>query len=156
MKRLGIALALALSACAAPPTPSTTATADSVRTFADRVARGVSERGPAAWRDYFADTSAFFMASEGQMVFPSGDSAARGIEALKQVIARIELRWGDSVRVDALAPGLAMMAASYQEIRVDQAGHRIEERGFFTGLAEHRAGRWRFRDAHWSVLAPSR
>ena len=82
-----------------------------VRTFAQGVARGVSERGPAAWRDSFADTSSFFMASEGRLVFPSGDSATRGIEGLKRVI------------------GLAMAAASY---------------------------RWRFRDAHWSVLAPPR
>jgi hypothetical protein len=62
VRRLGFTVALALGACAAPQTPSTTATADSVRTFAESVARGVSERGPAAWRDYFADTSAFFMA----------------------------------------------------------------------------------------------
>jgi hypothetical protein len=153
--RLGFTVALALSACASPRTPSTAATTDSVRTFAEAVARGVSERGPAAWRDYFADTSAFFMASEGLLVFPSGDSATRGIESLQRVTARIELSWGDTVRVDVLAPGLAMMAASYHEVRVDRGGHRIEERGFFTGLSEHRPGGWRFRDAHWSVLAPA-
>ncbi len=31
-------------------------------------------------------------------------------------------------------------------------GQRVEESGFFTGLAELRNGRWQFRDAHWSVI----
>jgi hypothetical protein len=29
------------------------------------------------------------------------------------------------------------------------------ENGFFTGLAELRNGRWQFRDAHWSIVAPA-
>jgi hypothetical protein len=154
-----IAAMVVSSACAAP-SPSAAFTAshaaaivDSVRAFADTIARGITRRGPGAWRDYFADTSAFFMADEGQLVFPSGDSATRGIEGLKQMIARIDLQWGDTVRVDPLAPGLAMMATTYHELRVDPKGNRVDERGYFTGLAEHRFGGWQFRDAHWSVLA---
>jgi len=124
MTRYPIALvaSLALTACTRPPTPSgialtrpqAAAIADSVRAFAATVARGVSDHGPTAWRGYFADTPEFFMASEGRLVFPTGDSATRGIEA----------------------------------------GRRIEENGYFTGLAQHRAAGWQFRDAHWSVLAP--
>jgi hypothetical protein len=130
------------------------AIADSVRAFADSVARGVTTRGPAAWRGYFADTAAFFMASEGQLVFPSSDSATKGINALEQVIARIELTWGGTVHVDPIAPGLAIMATTYHEVRVDRMGQIVDERGFLTGLVEHRGAGWQFRDAHWSVASP--
>jgi len=127
---------------------------DSVRAFADSVARGITTRGPVAWRDYLADDPAFFMASEGRLVFPNHEAASQTIEALRHQITEIQLRWGDSLRVDPLAPGLAVLAASYHETRVDTTGKRLEEDGFFTGLVEHRAGRWQLRDAHWSVVTP--
>ena len=127
---------------------------DSVRAFMQTVAREVTRDGPAAWRRQFADDAAFFMASEGRLVFSSAAAASKGIDELTHVIAHIELRWGGDVRVDPLAPGLAMVGASYTELRADTAGHRVDELGYFTGLAEHRAEGWRFRDAHWSVVGP--
>jgi ketosteroid isomerase-like protein len=133
---------------------SSAGVADSVRAFMETVAREVTRDGPAAWRRQFADDAAFFMAAEGRLVFPSAEAAANGIDELTRVIAHIELRWGNDVRVDPLGPGLAMVGASYTEVRADTAGHRVEEAGFFTGLAEHRAVGWRFRDAHWSVVGP--
>jgi len=73
-----------------------------------------------------------------------------GIRDLPRLIQRIELEWGDDLRVDPMAPNLAMMAASYHEVQVSPAGTRVDERGFFTGTAEYRDGRWQFRNAHWS------
>jgi len=128
--------------------------ADSVRAFMQTVAREVTRDGPAAWRHQFADDTAFFMASEGRLVFSSAAAAGKGIDGLTRVIAHIELRWGADVRVDLLGPGLAMVGASYTEMRADTAGHRVDEMGYFTGLAQHRAEGWRFRDAHWSVVGP--
>lgn len=133
---------------------SSTGVADSVRAFMATLAREVTRDGPAAWRRQFADDAAFFMASEGRLVFSSAAAAGTGIDELTRVIAHIELRWGGDVRVDALGPGLAMVGASYTEVRADTAGHRVDEMGYFTGLAEHRAEGWRFRDAHWSVVGP--
>ena len=133
---------------------SSVGVADSVRAFMETVAREVTRDGPAAWRRQFADDAAFFMAAEGRLVFPSAEAAAKGIDELTRVIAHIELRWGNEVRVDPLGAGLAMVGASYTEVRADTAGHRVDEAGFFTGLAEHRAVGWRFRDAHWSVVGP--
>jgi hypothetical protein len=131
------------------------AISDSVRAFAGIVAQGVSRAGPAAWREFFEDGPAFFMAAEGQLVFPTSDSATHAIRGLAQRMASIELRWGvEGVRVDPLGPGLAVMAAPYTEVRVDKAGRRVEEAGFFTGIAEHRDLGWQFRDAHWSVAGP--
>jgi hypothetical protein len=127
---------------------------DSVRAFAMAIATSVTREGPAAWRELFARSPAFFMAAEGRVVFPSRDAATHGIEALSRVIRHLELRWEDSVRVDPLAPGLAVLAAPYYEVRVDTAGKRVVEVGYFTGLAEHGVDGWRLRHAHWSVVSP--
>jgi len=69
------------------------------------------------------------------------------------IIAHIELRWGDTVRVDPLGAGLAVLATPWHEVRVDSARHTASESGFLTGVVEHRAEGWRFRDVHWSVVA---
>jgi hypothetical protein len=127
---------------------------DSVQRFAATVAQGITARGPVAWQDYFTTDSAFFMASEGHLVFPNRTAATQAINNLTHTVAHIELRWGDSLRVDPLAAGLAVMAAPYHETQIDNKGHHVEEDGFFTGVAEHRSTGWQFRNAHWSVVVP--
>jgi hypothetical protein len=123
-----------------------------VRQFAERVAAGVTERGPAAWRDYFADDKAFFMAAEGRLVFDSNDSAKRGISELERVIAHMELQWREPLRVQVLTESMAFVSAPYHETRVDRAGTTVQEEGYFTGLAALGPGGWRFLNAHWSVV----
>jgi hypothetical protein len=125
-----------------------------VRAFAAAVADDVTRRGPTAWRDHFADTPAFFMAAEGHLVFENSDAATRGIEQLPSSIAHIELSWGEPMLIDPLTSTLAMLGATYHEVQIDPAGHRVEENGYFTGLAELGPGGWKFRDAHWSVAGP--
>jgi hypothetical protein len=49
---------------------------------------------------------------------------------------------------------LALLAMPYSELPADAAGHRVAENGYFTGLAEHMAAGWRFRDAHWADSGP--
>jgi hypothetical protein len=156
---LSIALVGAVEACSTasgrPLTPlAEAAIRDSVRQFAATVATDISHDGPAAWRRHFATSASFFMASEGQLVFSSSDAATPVIQDRARTITHIELTWGDSVRVDPIAPGLAVLGASYHELRVDTAGQRVDERGYMTGLVEDRMGRWQFRDLHWSVVAP--
>lgn len=128
---------------------------EGVRHFVASVAQDVTREGPVAWSKEFADRPEFFMASEGKLVFANGQAAMQGIQDLPRVIKHIELRWGDDLRVDPLTPHLAMVATSWQEMRVDAEGHQVTESGYFTGLAEQRNGRWQFRDAHWSVVAPA-
>jgi hypothetical protein len=146
------------SAGAAPPSlsPATrAAVTDAVRQFAQDVAHDVTREGPAAWRRYFSPSPSFFMASDGQLVFSSAASAARGIDDLTRTIKSIELRWGDDLRVDPLTPDLAVLASSWAEIIIARDAGRVTARGFFTGVAERRDGRWKFRNAHWSVAAPA-
>jgi hypothetical protein len=130
------------------------AISDSVRAFTAAVAHAVTRDGPIAWRGQFADSPAFFMASDGRLVFSSSAAATHGIQELTHLIRHIDLQWGDSLRIDPVAPGLAVVAVPYHEVRVDTAGHRVEEAGFFTGLAQHGTLGWQFRNAHWSVLGP--
>ncbi|HEV2698594.1 MAG TPA: hypothetical protein VGU90_11425 [Terriglobales bacterium] len=127
---------------------------DSVRRFSVAVAQDVTQQGPVAWRKHFAGSPAFFMAVNGKLVFPSGQAAAAAIPDIAYQFKRIELRWGDDLRLDALTKNLCMVATSYTEVvelRPGIQGIHGTQSGYFTGLAENHNGQWQFRDAHWSA-----
>jgi hypothetical protein len=133
-------------------TPASDAAIDeSARTFMHTVAHDVTQEGPLAWLKFFDTGPGFFMAVNGQLAFPNAAAAKEGTENFARTINHIDLTWGNDLRVDPLTAELSVVAASWREIQVDKAGHRIEDAGYFTGLAEHRDGHWRFRDAHWSA-----
>lgn len=123
---------------------------NSVRQFMNSVEQDVTREGPVAWSHEFSDQPAFFMASDGVLVFPSGAAAAQGIQSLRQAIKNIELHWGEDLRVDALTPEFAVVGTSWQETR-EMQGRQVKDQGYFTGLVEQRNGKWQFRDAHWST-----
>ena len=150
------ALLLAVIASAGCDSHHGVSVEDGVRAFVNTVAHDITEEGPAAWRRHFADSPSFFMASEGHLVFPNSASATAAIQDLTRTIKHIELQWGSDLRFDPLTRDLAVVAASYREVRVNADGSRVQEAGFFTGTAEYRNGRWQFRNAHWSVAPPSR
>jgi hypothetical protein len=127
-----------------------------VRAFMRDIAYDVTKNGPAAWQKHFVEGPEFFMAANGSWVFQSGTTATTGLQDLATSLKQIILEWGGDLRVDPLAHDLAMVATPYHEIRVDNAGVRVEENGFFTGVAQYADGRWKFRDAHWSVPVPPR
>ena len=155
---------LALAGCGLGldvPTGSASSTASrkagveqEVRQFAAAVSRDITQQGPAAWEKHFEDSPAFFMASEGKLVFPNRQAARQAIGELTHTIQHIELSWGDDLRVDPLTPEFAVVATSWHEVQSDKEGRQTTENGFFTGLAERHNGRWQFRNAHWSVALP--
>jgi hypothetical protein len=161
---VGLLVALAAAGCGsqggaptdtyAPGAQPRSAEEDGVRAFVHAVATDVSREGPAAWRRAFADGPEFFMAANGQLVFADGPAAARGIEALTHTLPKIELRFGDDLRVDVLTSALALVGSSYSEVQTDAQGREHTDRGYFTGLAELREGHRRLRSAHWSSLPP--
>ncbi len=161
--RYGLVLVVApLLACRpAPAAPSldpghAAALRDSVRAFATNVATEVSQQGPAAWRRHFLDTTAFFMAVDGRLVFPNSAVAQQAIDELTRTISHIELRWGPDLRIDPLGPRRALLATSYHETRDDVQGHHVDEDGFFSGIVVHRGASWQLLNAHWSAVgAPS-
>jgi hypothetical protein len=124
---------------------------EGVRAFMQRVAVDVTRDGPLAWCKYLDTSPVFFMAVNGQMAFPNGAAAQGGTQKFAQTINHIQLKWGNDLRVDPLTAEIAVVAVSWREIQVDKAGHRIEETGYFTALAEYREEHWQLRDAHWSA-----
>lgn len=126
-----------------------------VRHFVATVARDVTHEGPRAWQKHLADDPAFFLATDGKVQFPNRQSAREGIESFARTFMQVQLNWGDDLRIDPLTGDLAQVATSWHEFLVDKDGHRMEESGFFTGLAERHNGQWQFRNAHWSVAAPT-
>jgi hypothetical protein len=122
-----------------------------VQKFMAAVARDVTAQGPQAWHKYLSHEHAFFMASNGQLVFESGEAAQQGIGALEQSIEHITLQWGQGLHVDPLSDSLAQVAVPFHETLVEKTGTRVSVDGYFTGLAEHNDTGWQFRSAHWSV-----
>jgi hypothetical protein len=129
---------------------------EGVQGFMQRVADDVTREGPLAWRKYLDRSPAFFMAVNGQMAFPNGAAAQEGTQKFAQTINHIELKWGNDLRVDPLTAELAVVAVSWSEVQLDTKGHRVDEAGYFTGLAEYREEHWQLRDAHWSSSVPTR
>lgn len=138
-----------------PPASADHATVEKeVRAFMQTVAHDVTQEGPSAWRKHFADSPSFFMAVNGQMTFPDIATATAAIQGLSTSVKKIDLHWGDDLRVDPLAANLAVVATSYHEVMVYSTGQHMDGPGFFTGVVEYSDGRWQFRDAHWSVAVP--
>jgi hypothetical protein len=125
-----------------------------VRSMMATIAGEVTHEGPIAWRRHFADVPAFFMVDDGQMAFPDSAAATKGIHDFAATIRSIRLEWGSDLRVDPLTRNFAVVAASYSELQEPLNGKPVQERGYFTGIAELRDGRWLLRDAHWSSVRP--
>ena len=117
--------------------------------MASAIARDVAADGPNAWLRYFVDGPEFFMANNGNLQFSSFEAAKAFLATFSAGIAHLELTWVD-IRVDPLAPGLAVMASRYREIITDTGGHVRKFDGYFTGLAVETDTGWKLRDAHWS------
>jgi hypothetical protein len=125
-----------------------------VRAYLQRVATDVTRDGPVAWQQHFESGPDFFMAVDGQLAFPDGATAQAAIKELVRTLPHIQLQWGPDIRVDPLTPRLALVATSYNEVTVNDAGQRVEATGYCTGTVENRDGRWQFRNAHWSSPPP--
>jgi hypothetical protein len=125
---------------------------DSVRRMTELIARDVSREGPVAWLRYFENSSGFFMASEGQLVFPNNDSATSFIRnKLVKSINKINLRW-NNLRIDPLTPKLAGISAAFHEEITGFDGRKKPEDGYFTGIAQQTRKGWQLRNAHWSLM----
>ena len=118
--------------------------------MADAIVRELHKDGPIAWLQYFSTSKHFFMASNGQLVFPNNDSAAAFVHTFAKTIRQIDLTW-DDIRVDSIAPHLAVLASSFHEVLISTAGRQDTSTGYFTGVAEYLPSGWKLRNAHWSI-----
>lgn len=151
----GLLAAMACVACGPPVSKQhlepdhADAMRDSVEQFFESISSSLSEDGPIAWLQHFEESPEFFMASDGNLVFPSSDSAKAFVRGLSQRISAIQLRWID-LRVVPVNPGVAVAGASYQETVTDTAGVDVSFGGFMTGVVRHNEEGWRIQNLHWS------
>ncbi|HMC87277.1 MAG TPA: hypothetical protein VKI61_17250 [Chitinophagaceae bacterium] len=125
---------------------------ENVQKMMDMTASDISHDGPVGWLKYFENTPDFFMASDGQIVFPNYDSATAFIKnTLARQIKKIELHWSN-IRIYPLAERLANIGADWMEYFTDFAGNNNSQKGYFTAVAEKTLQGWRLRNAHWSVI----
>jgi hypothetical protein len=160
MKRtsaLAVVLLVAVACRAGGPAPLTdaqrTTITDSVRQMAADLAARVSAHGYRGFPAAMDSAPGYLWAYNGFLAFPTFDSMVAWTRADPEPRVAEVFAW-DSARVEALAPGVASFAARYTETRTDSAGKAKTEQGFFSAVAVHRAGGWKFTNAHTSTLAP--
>jgi len=124
---------------------------DNVQTMLASIAKDVSDKGPIAWLDHFENSADFFMASNGELVFPNIDTAKTFINTvLVKNMIRIKLQWKDP-HIDPLSSTLASVSAYYHEDATDSTGKNTPYDGYFTGIAVQTAQGWTLHNAHWSI-----
>jgi hypothetical protein len=148
------AAVLVLASCRSPapgsaPSDSSAEADAGVRRMAASIARDLARDGPQAWLHYFVDGPEFFMATNGRLQFSNFAQAGAFLPKFASGVAHLDLAWGD-IRIDPVAPGVAIMAANYREVFTDKAGHATRYVGYFTGTAVKTAQGWKLRNAHWS------
>ena len=145
----------ACMSCSRADTPAarSESTVQGVSAMASAIARDLHSEGPNAWLRYFGRSPGFFMASDGTIAFANNDSADVFVHALAKSMRRIELQWG-ALRIDSLAPRVAQLAAPFDEVLTDTAGHDAKFSGYFTGVAVRGDSGWTLRNAHWSLVHP--
>lgn len=152
-----VALALGRAADGAEPNPAagvdTARVTREVGAMLAEIPAALGRDGPRAWLRYFDDDPSFLMASDGALQL-DGIAAARAfLEKYAAGIRAIELHWSN-IRIVALAPGIATVAADYREELTGRDGREMHPHGYFTGLAIRTVSGWRLRSAHWSRSVP--
>lgn len=126
------------------------AVADSIRAVMTDLARSVTQQGFTAWIPYLERSDRFVWTSDGKIEFPTADSLARFIEPFAATLKHTELSFSD-VRVSALAPSLAQVAATYREMFVGQKADTTRINGVFVGVwARSPDGTWKLVSGHTS------
>ncbi len=153
-----VALAGSLAAACAPAVPPFTAArqaalADSVREVTARLAADITAHGYRAFAPVMDSAPGYLWAYNGAIPFASFDSMAAWTRSTPEPRLAETFAW-DSIRVVAIAPGVAAVAGTYQENAPDRTGEPGTVKGVFTAIALHRAGGWKFTDAHTSTVPP--
>lgn len=125
---------------------------DSVHILGDSIEKFVSQQGPLAWLRYFENSPQFFMAADGQLVFPNIDSAKNFVtNILTKTYRNIELHWSN-IRVVPVSLQFAILAANFHEDITYSDGKKLSTDGYFTGTAHETTKGWKLQNAHWSSI----
>ena len=97
------------------------AAAIEIRAELAAIAVDLENGGPAAWLPHFVRDGTFWMASEGELKFPTYADAEVAVLGFAPSIERMELLWPDP-RVEVLGPELASFGVDYAELLVQTDG----------------------------------
>jgi len=151
-----VATAVVAAGCqpAAQPTlteQQRTAIVDSVRTVANELATWMSSQGVGRpFASFFDSTAAVVVAADGRIVASSFDSVASRYRSWTPP-AGASLTW-DSLRVEALAPGLAHFTGAFKESFTPPSGPAYEGHGVMSAVVVRRPAGWVFAAQHTSVV----
>jgi hypothetical protein len=106
------------------------------------ISREVGAQGFTAWIPYLDASPRFVWTSDGSIEFPDADSLARFIRGFAATLTHTELAW-DSLRVAALAPGVALATTRYREMWVGQRRDTTRVQGVFVGVLVNGLSGWR-------------
>lgn len=146
---IGMLASVGCAGSAPPREAAGVATRDSVAAMFHAIPAVLAEHGPLGWLETFEDSPAFRMSSDGEVVFPSRDSAAAFLTAFAPTVSRMEITW-HGVRIEPLAPGVASIGAGYDETIIRTDGSALRFGGYVTAVARSHDGRWRLQQLHWS------
>jgi len=117
----------------------------------DSVRNDIGWNGPIKWIKYFEDTSAFYMASEGKLVFSDYNAAKKFItDTLVHKVSGIVLDW-QNINIDSICENTVAINTYYHEDLMIINDSAIHEMGYCTAIADRTNTGWKFRTLHWSV-----
>jgi len=142
---------------AAPPElteQQRTAVVDSVTAQLYDLANWMSSQGAGrAFPSFFDSTTGFVQAADGRITSPSYDSLVARYRDWTPP-AGGQLSW-DTVRVEALGPGLAHFMGAFTESFTPPTGQAYVGHGVMSGVAVSRPGGWKIAALHTSVVPAS-
>src|SRR5436305_7451448 len=102
----------------------------------DVASKGIASN-PGKWMHYFEDTSLFYMASEGKLVFPNYTAAQKFItDTLVHYLTKVNLIWKD-IHTDSIAENTVAINTSYHEDLTAASGNIMHEDGYCTAMADN-------------------
>ncbi len=121
-----------------------------IQQMMDSVERSLLQ-GPKEWLNYFEDTHSFYMISDGKLVFPDYNIAAKFInDTLVNIINTINLKWSN-ISVDVLNDNTALARAAFNEDIKFKQGNVVNYDGYFTAVIDNTSSGFKFRNLHWSI-----
>ena len=123
-----------------------------VKEFSETLIKDLHDIGPSGWLLHFDPSEEFYMASDGNLVFPDADSATVFVNQLSETLDIIDLELLD-LRQDHHSSGFVSIASPYEESITDKQGSVILFGGFVTMLLIKNGDEWKIRNLHWSSPA---
>ncbi len=124
---------------------------DSLRVFLETYRDGVERM---AWDEVtalYSTEPGFAWIEDGRIAYESADSIAEALRSLGGMFTNARLDFREP-RVQALAPGLGLIAARFDQTLAGPGDARFTFSGAISAVVQHTPAGWRFVSGHTSTL----